>query len=217
MIAATAKTGDLDNQTLVYPGRLLTAAYLERNLNGHRKILIPSDAIITPLARDFLREMGITTAPSKEEIDPGKSHWGYGMVLEHPYVPCAIRTLRRDGLIVEELAGPGNEPESEWARKIAVQITAGQKKRVVVFSNQPEVFCCVANKVPGIRAVAVTTITQTARATLTLDPNLLAVEMPGRTFYEIRQMISLMVGSKEGMIPEKVAVTLRELDGHAHC
>ena len=37
-----------------------------------------------------------------------------------------------------------------------------------------------------------TTVAQAARATLTLGANLLAVEMPGRTYFELRQMLRLL-------------------------
>ena len=74
--------------------------------------------------------------------------------------------------------------------------------------------CCVANKVPGLRAAAVTTVAQAARATHSLGANLLAVEMPGRTYFEVRQILRAVCGA--GACPDTVAGTLRELDGHAH-
>jgi hypothetical protein len=38
--------------------------------------------------------------------------------------------------------------------------------------------------------------------------------MPGRTFFEIRQILRTLIGTR--LCPEGVACTLRELDGHAH-
>ena len=76
--------------------------------------------------------------------------------------------------------------------------------------------CCVANKVPGLRAVAVTTVSQAARATLTLGANLVAVEMPSRTFFEMRQILGALCRITEPVCPPGVACTLQELDGHAH-
>jgi hypothetical protein len=54
-----------------------------------------------------------------------------------------------------------------------------------------------------------------ARATLSLAANLLAVEMPGRTFFEVRQILRTLIAAP-GACPGGVACTLRELDGHAH-
>ena len=84
----------------------------------------------------------------------------------------------------------------------------------VVFCQDTSLICCVANKLPGLRAAPVSTIAQAARATLTLGANLLAVEAPGRTYFELRQMVRLLCAS--GACPDGPAATLRELDGHAH-
>ena len=64
--------------------------------------------------------------------------------------------------------------------------------------------------------VAVATVGQAARATLTLAANLLAVEMPGRTFFEVRQILRTLYAPAPPACPDGVACTLRELDGHAH-
>ena len=85
----------------------------------------------------------------------------------------------------------------------------------VVFCDDPALVCCVANKLPGLRAAAVTTVAQAARATLTLGANLLAVEAPGRTYFELRQMVRLLC-APERSARTAPACTLRELDGHAH-
>ena len=85
----------------------------------------------------------------------------------------------------------------------------------VVFCHDPGLVCCVANKVPGLRAAAVTTVAQAARATLTLGANLLAVEMPGRTYFEMRQILRLLCDGRRP-VRHGVACTLQELDGHAH-
>jgi hypothetical protein len=41
------------------------------------------------------------------------------------------------------------------------------------------------------------------------------VEMPGRTFFEVRQILRTLLGNGT-TCPDGVACTLRELDGHAH-
>ena len=84
-------------------------------------------------------------------------------------------------------------------------------------ATTPGLVCCVANKVPGVRAAAVATVAQAARATLTLGANLLAVEMPGRTFFEIRADCCGLCCTTAAC-PARTAwpVRLQELDGHAH-
>jgi hypothetical protein len=141
--------------------------------------------------------------------------WGCGTDRPHVMVECAVRALRREGLTIRDLAAPRDLP-CRWARAVAECVAAGECAGGVVFCEDPGLVCCVANKVPGLRAVPVTTVGQAARATLTLAANLLAVEMPGRTFFEVRQILRTLYVAQAGACPDGVACTLRELDGHAH-
>jgi ribose 5-phosphate isomerase RpiB len=86
----------------------------------------------------------------------------------------------------------------------------------VVFCDDAGLLCCVANKVAGLRAALANTVAQAAQATLTLGANLLAVEMPGRTFFEVRQILRTCCSAAAPACPAGVACTLQELDGHAH-
>ena len=109
----------------------------------------------------------------------------------------------------------GRSAACRWAKAVAECVARGECAGGVVFCDDPALVCCVANKVPGLRAAAVTTVAQAARATLTLGANLLAVEMPGRTYFEMRQMLRLLCRGRRPA-PTGRPRTLRELDGHAH-
>lgn len=140
--------------------------------------------------------------------------WGYGQDRPYPMVECAVRSSRREGLALNELPAPGDLP-CRWARAVAQCLARGECTGGVIFCEGPELISCVANKVPGLRAAAVTTVGQAARATRNLGANLLAVEMPGRTYFEVRQILRTLFGALP-VCPEGAACTLRELDGHAH-
>jgi hypothetical protein len=142
--------------------------------------------------------------------------WGYGEDQPHVMVQCAVQALRREGLLVRELPGAQAELPCRWARAVAECVAKGECAGGVVFCEDPGLVCCVANKVPGLRAAAVTTVSQAARSTLTLAANLLVVEMPGRTFFEVRQILRTLCVATPPACPGGVACTLRELDGHAH-
>jgi ribose 5-phosphate isomerase RpiB len=140
---------------------------------------------------------------------------GYAEDRPYPMVACAVLALRREGHCLVELACAKTESPCRWSHAVATCLARGDCHGGVMFCEDPGLVCCVANKVPGLRAVAVTTVSQAARATHTLGANLLAVEMPGRTYYEVRQILrTLCTGT--GACPDGIACTLRELDGHAH-
>ena len=141
--------------------------------------------------------------------------WGYGQDRPYPMVEAALRALRREGIVVAEMPAV-NGSAAGWAKAVARCVADGTCRGGVVFCDDPGLLCCVANKVTGLRAVPVTTVVQATRATLTLGANLLAVEMPGRTFFEIRQVLRILCRADGQACPPDVACTLRELDGHAH-
>jgi ribose 5-phosphate isomerase RpiB len=154
----------------------------------------------------------VLNAPPNRTAVPA---WGCGADRNHIMVECAVRALQREGFGVKDLPAPGSLP-CRWAKAVAECVANGECAGGVLFCEDPGLVCCVANKVPGLRAVAVTTVGQAARATLTLAANLLVVEMPGRTFFEVRQILKTLCVAHAQRCPDGVAGTLRELDGHAH-
>jgi ribose 5-phosphate isomerase RpiB len=141
--------------------------------------------------------------------------WGHGQDRPYPLVQSAVASLAREGIAVREWPQAGDELPCRWARAVAECVARGECAGGVLFCTEAALACCVANKVPGLRAVAVTTVAQASRATLALAANLLVVEMPGRTYFEIRQILRTLLASTLSC-PDRVACTLRELDGHAH-
>ena len=154
------------------------------------------------------------SANGRSAVAEGCQVWGVAQDRPYPMVEFVLRILAREQAPVRQLACHG--AECDWARAIAECVARGECCGGVVFCEDPGLTCCVANKVPGLRAVAVTTVAQAARATRTLGANLLAVEMPGRTFFEVRQILRTL-GTAANACPPGVACTLEELDGHAHC
>jgi len=201
-----------DGAVLRWPNRVLSADDVRRRINGHRRIVLPPSAVVTPLADEELRRNGVACERDFEKAKP--SHWAYAQDRPYPLVASAVRTLARDGVTLRELSGGDGMP-CRWAKALAECVVRGDCAGGVLFCADPGLVCCVANKLPGLRAVAVVTVGQAARATLTLGANLLVVEMPGRTFFEVRQVLRTLCDAT-GACPDGVACTLRELDGHAH-
>lgn len=141
--------------------------------------------------------------------------WGYAQEQPNAMVGTAVQALRREGIALKELTSSSENSTGHWARALAECVARGECQGGVVFCQDPGLVCCVANKLAGLRAVPVMTVSQTGQALLTLAANLVAVQMPGRTFFEIRQILRLIC-SPNGGCPDGVACTLRELDGHAH-
>jgi hypothetical protein len=196
-----------DAAILSWPGRLLSADDLRRHLSSQREIVVAPATVVTPLALDELRGWGVRLRREEavQQASGRGGGWGYALEMRDGLVEAAVEALRRQGTALVPLAG--NTP-LEWA-KAALDCGGG-----IVFCADAGLVCCIANKLKGVRAVAVAGAGQAARARKTLAANLLAVEMPGRTLFELRQIIRAALG--QASCPPEVAQTLQELDGHAH-
>ena len=100
--------------------------------------------------------------------------------------------LEREGVSLQELKLPDRSSACRWVCAVAEWVASGGVNPCrggVIFCDDAGLLCCVANKVAGLRAVVANTVPQAARATLTLGANLVAVDMPGRTFFEVRQIL----------------------------
>lgn len=127
----------------------------------------------------------------------------------------ALNSLRREVAEPRPMAECNGEP-CRWVRQIAQCLASGECHGAVLFCDDAGLACCVANKVPGIRAVAVHTIPQARQALANLGANLLVMEQDGRTFFEFKQVLRLCCTQSAGGCPPGVACVLQELDGHAH-
>jgi hypothetical protein len=207
-----------DGHVLRWAGRVLTADDLRGRLNGHREIVLPSRAVVTPLAAEQLRANGVrVTRQSTAEAPAAPSAaWGYAQERPNPLVGSAVQAAAREGLALKDLSRSGAPSTDRWAVALAECIAGGECRGGVVFCQDPGLVCCVANKREGLRAAAVVTVAQAARALLTLGANLVAVEMPGRTFFEVRQILRTLCAAGEPACPPGVACTLGEVEGRAH-
>ncbi len=209
--------GQLDGQVLCWPRRVLSADDLRRHLTSQRELMLLPRTIVTPLAADELKARGVRItwqAPKPAEKADAAGGWGFAQERPDATVEAAVRALERDGTPVVPLA-PANGAPWQWARAVAECVAAGGCLGGVVFCGDPGLVVCVANKLSGLRAAAATTPQAAAKARQALGANLLAVEMPGRTFFELRQLLRAVCGGPP-LCPPGLAEALQELDGHAH-
>ena len=95
-------------------------------------------------------------------------------------------------------------------------LAKGECGGAVLFCDDAGMACCIANKVPGVRAVVANNIAQAEQALTRLAPNLLIVEPAGRTFYEFKQLLRMCCECNGSNCSPSIACVLQELDGHAH-
>ena len=206
-----------DAQVLRWPGKVFSADDLRRHWKGQRELVVLARAILTPLALDELRAKGIRItheekASGRQPAGAQKSRWAYVQDKPDPIVAAALAALEREGLPLTALAPAGDTPAA-WFRSMAGWVN--QNAGCVAFWTDAALLCCLANKIAGLRAAPVATALQAGRALAVLGANFVAVEMPGRTFFEVRQILRTAAGALPSC-PPQTAKLLLELEGHAH-
>ena len=95
---------------------------------------------------------------------------GHAPHVEEPddFARKVLASAAREGLGLREFPAAGDRLLCRWAKAVAECVASGECVGGVIFCDDPALVCCVANKLPGLRAAAVTTVAQAARATLTL-------------------------------------------------
>jgi hypothetical protein len=142
--------------------------------------------------------------------------WGYAVEGKPAtMLQAALRSSCRAGTSPQPLP-ECNGDACSWVRRVADCLRDGTCRTAILFCDDPGLACCVANKVPGVRAAAVWTVAQAERAVEQLGANLLVVEMAGRTYYEFRELLRLCRTRMPAACPPGLACVLEELDGHAH-
>src|SRR5262249_46416225 len=195
---------------------VLSAADLRQHLNGHREVLLSGKTIVTPSAVDELKAKGVGLSRLTENQVVGSPSGKWFCVQEKcdPVVDAAVNALRREGVKLSALQAVASNAAT-WAREVARQLSSGEHVGGVAFCADAALVCCVANKVKGIRAAVVASAAPTPNPFSTIGANLLAVEMPGRTLFEVRQILRTAATSKTAR-PDTVVNLLAEIEAHAH-
>lgn len=146
----------------------------------------------------------------------GQSRSGWGYAVEgrpSTMLQIALRAVQGNGSQPQVLPECNGEM-CDWVRRVAECLRIGRCRAAVLFCCDASLSCCIANKVPGVRAAAVWTVTQATNALQQLGANLLVVEMAERTYFECKEILRLCC--EGGACPPQIACVLQELDGHAH-
>ncbi len=191
-------------------GSVLALTDLHRFGPNLRELVVAEKVVLTPCAREEMRRLGISLVrrePAKQQS------LGYDQDGLYPLLISAVLSLAREGYGLQGLELSQGTGSLELGKKAGEKVVKGEVRSAVLFCQQPEAAACAANKLSGIRAAAVSSMHQAKRAMESLGANLIAVEMPGRTYFEIKQMLQLMIQVKA--CPEINQVILESLDAHS--
>jgi hypothetical protein len=215
-MSGAAKNG---TTVLCWPGRLLSEEDLRRHWASQVELVLGPRTIVTPLAWDWLKARKVHVRrdePSSQKAAAPSSDaaWGYASASTAKEVAAAARALALDGRKLRriELA---SGPLPGQVRGLAKTVVAGDPQGICLFCEEPGIVACLANKTSGVRAANPASFAHLASLQKLLGPNFYAIGVPGRTYFELRQLLRRATDVAPAC-PESLRPALTELDGHAH-
>ena len=190
-IPARARGGD------VYAGRLLSMRHAETLPRGLTELRIAPGTVVTPLARETLKRLGIGLRfVAKAEVDraAGVGEWGFA--------------IERGSGVVEAFRRSLLDLEAEWhdlgvsADEAARWVAAQGNRGALVLTDEGALAVYRACQVEGVRAAAVEEINALAKAVRSLGVNLLVVEPAGKSIAVLRQVANAFRRSGGPVAPE---------------
>ena len=149
-----------------------------------REIAIPPGTLITPLAKDALKELGISIVlhrPTQAEPSPSKPDPG-AIALGSDHAGFALKetikkALAEEGYTVRDFGTSSPEPVDypDFALKVAQAVSSGACAAGIIVDGAGFASAVVANKLPGIRAAVCWDLLTVRLAREHMDANVLAI------------------------------------------
>src|SRR6516162_4253318 len=128
---------------LTWTARVLTEADLRRAWQGQRTVEVQRNAVVTPLARERMRECGVALtwrASSKNQSLRGG--WALAVEDNDAKAMSVVRAFAGDGRAHMQFEGPGLLTRSAWYRNLAEQVAS--VRGVLAFCSDASVCVCIA-------------------------------------------------------------------------
>jgi len=193
---------------------VVTAQWLEDLRRAGREIELPRDALITPAARDWLKEYA---APVTWRDADGGGTGGTTPVV----IDLAVPMMRSWLAALERLMGAVETIEPSDAaggviaavRKLCTGVATGKWPRGIVFADDAGLSVCIANKIRGIRAALGTDVPSVEQAVRRLAINVLILDPSRQTMHQVRQMVERFAVLRPGDAARAAMEAISGLEG----
>ncbi len=201
--AASTNNG---SATLIFEQRVVTQADLEGRLENKTRVTVLPGAVITPAARDYLRERNIALVRGDTNGQRSSSVRIKLAAAGTTYEPGElIRQLSAEGIDIELLdRGDLLSAVDALAENVARGGFSG-----VLLTNDPAAALCLANRQPGIRAALAASVVDVEAAILQIGVNMLVIEPTGKSSVALRQMIRRFCSGAPHSCPEALKTRLK--------
>ncbi len=179
---------------LILTEKVVTADLLEKTYAGATKLVIGGRAVVTPSARDFLKQNKVelrrestTTSQTSGAKTTTTANWKLIVVHTTKTLASVLDdATRRPGAVWQrELAGC----DVDAADRAISALCRGESDGAVVFTRRPEVVACRANRNANVRGAAIVNVAQLRSAHRRMGTNLYCIDPETRTHGEWNNLL----------------------------
>ncbi len=184
---------------------VITALMLDELRRTGKEIRLRKDALLTPAARDWLKEHHLPI--TWEDGGQGQADRTLAVVMDAglPEMRAIRAMLERGGGLAEVIEPAGRSGMAAATRRLCGRISRREVARGIVFAVDGATAVCIANKHNGIRAALGVSVPAVEEACRELGLNMLIIEYPRQTTYQMKQMIDRLLAGPTAARPETSA------------
>jgi hypothetical protein len=185
--AASSPPPQATQGRIMVTARVVTMAELGDRLEGARTLVVPAGAVVTPSVRDHLRRARIQLVTAAPEPSASAAAPGPVPILVNARsldTATLADTFRRDGL----------EPDVQQCDCLIestdrLAASAAEGRRGVLLTRHQAAALCLANRHPGVRAVAAEEPGALQAAVEAVGANVIVLNAKQLGMYRLRQMV----------------------------
>ncbi len=187
---------------LVVSEKVVSANTLEDRIDGVTRVVVPRGAVITPAARDLLRERQVTiaTAVTHGKQAAQKVRVVVGLAETNYEAASVVNMLSSEGAVVERLPQTGLlTVVDELCERVAKGGCFG-----LMVTPRTAAALCLANRRGGVRAALGANAAATADASDAIAANVLVVDPKGKAMFEWNRILRAWLQSGPRECPEQL-------------
>jgi len=188
--AGSAPSVTKADSSVVLSDKVITADLLAEKIKGQTVVGIAAESILTPSAKDYLREFRVNVHRPASVASSRKEQgtlWRAVVLSNSSAVENTLATIEQQTNTrwSQELSASLEEAIQDAISSLCRADAAG----VVLFAEAAEKAACLANRNQKIRAVAIQDVNQLRNVITQMSPNLICVNPADKSFIELRNLM----------------------------
>jgi ribose 5-phosphate isomerase RpiB len=177
--------------------KVVSAATLKDRLNGVQRLIVSARAVVTPSARDLLKENNVSLVRTLKSAAAAGVQLILAGLDSRFDTSGLVRVLEKRGIAVTQVT----TDEARDAIESISRAIRESGKLGVVLTNRVATAVCVANRHREVRAAAASNRGEIENIIRELGANLLVIDTARRGMSEIERMVTAFVASPQRDCP----------------